>query len=159
MPEIRIRRATDGDGPAIGRLIADVFAEYPTCLFVADEFPELAAVATHYARAGGMLQVAERAGQLVGSLAITATTLPRRFELAKVYLARDVRGRGIATCLLNEALAFAREHEADTIELFTDTRFLDGHRFYERHGFSRVPGERWIATADGAWEYHYVRSL
>lgn len=159
MPDIRIRPASDHDGSAVGRLIATVFSEYPTCLFVADEFPELAAVATHYARAGGMLQVAERDGEVVGSFAIMATTRPRRFELAKVYLAQDVRGRGLAARLLNDALAFARERGADVVELFTDTRFLDGHRFYERHGFVRVAGERWIATADCAWEYHYVLTL
>ena len=53
-----IRNAVDADGDSIARLIASVFDEYDGCPFVSDDFPELAAPASHYERRSGRLLVA-----------------------------------------------------------------------------------------------------
>lgn len=156
---MRLRPATDDDGPALRAVIAGVFAEYPGCIFLDAEFPELARPATSYCDRGGCLWVADNGDAIVGSLAVEPTTRAGWFALAKVYLAKFARGRGLATGLLARAIDLAAGRGGHTLELFTDTRFRDGHRFYERNGFVRVPGERWLGTADHAWEYHYVRGL
>jgi putative acetyltransferase len=157
---LRIRAATDADGPALAWLIAQVFSEYPGCQFLIDEFPELARPASHYAAKGGRLDVVEDdGGTIVGSFATFLSGAPGTIELGKVYLAKAYRGRGIALELLTRAIAEARQRGITRIELFTDTRFFDGHRFYERHGFERRPAERYIADASDTWEYHYDLSL
>lgn len=154
-----IRLANDADGPAIARLVASVFAEYPGCLFVPEEMPEFSAVATHYQTKGGTIWVAESEARVVGSFAIMASRAPATFELSKVYLDRTARGLGIAGRLFGEALGFAKARAASRLELFTDTKFLDGHRFYERLGFRRLPGERFLGDASDTWEFHYERAV
>jgi putative acetyltransferase len=158
-PHDLIRRARDGDGPGIARLIAGVFAEYPGCLYVASEFPELAHPATHYGERSGAVWVAEEEGVIVGSFAVAATPDPAVFEISKVYLAAPVRGRGLAKALLGLALDHARAHGGRSVRLWTDTRFLDAHRFYEMNGFTRLPGIRFLGDESSSWEFPYARAL
>lgn len=158
-PDIRIRPATDADGTDLARVIAAIFADYPNCNFIPDEFPELAAPASHYADRGGRLWIAESAGETVGSFAITRTAEPGVFELFKVYLLPRSRGGGAAGAMLGEALAFASAAGGQRLRLWTDTRFAEGHRFYERNGFARVPGSRAVPDGSDTWEYAYTRAL
>lgn len=154
-----IRPATDADGPALAALIAATFAEYPGCLFVDDEFPELKAPASHYGRQGGLLLVAESDGVLVGSLAAVMTGVPGTGELFKVYARADQRGSGLAQRLYGEGESFLRERGARDIVLWSDTRFLRGHRFYEKLGFVRQPVERYLADASASWEFSFRKRL
>ena len=159
-PSPTIRPATDDDGAAIARLIAGCFAEYEGCLYLDAEFPELARPASHYAAIGGRLWAAEDAGgAVVGSLAVFATSDPTVHEIVKVYLAAPARGRGTAARMLALALDFARGAEAQAVRLWTDTRFADAHRFYERHGFERLPGTRFVGDVSSSWEFSYRKRL
>jgi putative acetyltransferase len=155
-----IRPARDSDGPAVANLIAAVFGEYEGCPFVAAEFPELAAPASHYAGRGGAMWVAEDdAGAVIGSFALFRVDRTDVFEIGKVYVARPARGTGLALRLWETALDAARARGARTLRLWTDTRFLAGHRFYEKLGFERQPVVRYLADATRAWEYCYRKSL
>ena len=157
---LTFRPAQDADGIGMSALIARIFADYENCPFVAEEFPELAAPASHYSKKGGKLWVIEDAHQsgpsaLVGSMAITPAHSKGVAELFKVYLAHSLRGTGVAAFLLNEALQWARSSGFTSTELWTDTRFLSGHRFYEKHGFVRMPGIRALHDAASTFEYGY----
>lgn len=155
-----IRPATDADGPAVARVIAACFAEYPGCFYAEAEFPELARPATAYASRGGRMWVAEAAdGTVVGSLAVFPTRDPATFEIGKVYVARAARRGGVASRMLAQALDLARAAGARRVRLFTDTRFADAHRFYERHGFRRLPGVRHVADVSQSWEFAYDLAL
>jgi putative acetyltransferase len=162
--DLRIRPATDADGDGLAALISGCFAEYEGCLFDrAAEFPELDAIATHFAERGGAIWVAEpeerRAGHIVGSIACAPTEEAGTVELFKLYVAREIRGRGLARSLLGRVIGFADERGATSVRLFTDTRFLDAHRFYERNGFVRLPGSRSLHDLSNSWEYPYRLSL
>lgn len=161
MTEILIREARDADGPALSALIAAVFAEYEGCLFLPEEFPELAAPASHYASRGGRLWVAEATGgdggRLIGSVAVAATFRPVVFELFKVYVAREARGTGLAQRLLDTALTFARERNGAAMTLWSDSRFHSGHRFYTKHGFRRLPGLRALHDVSRTLEFGFAR--
>jgi putative acetyltransferase len=154
-----LRPATDHDGPALAALIAATFAEYPGCLFLDDEFPELKAPASHYERAGGRLFVAEDGGRLVGSLAAVMTPVAGTGELFKVYAAAAARGTGLAQRLYSEGEAFLRQRGAREIVLWSDTRFARGHHFYEKLGFGREPVERYLADASASWEFFFRKRL
>ncbi|MCB4771436.1 GNAT family N-acetyltransferase [Ancylobacter sp. Lp-2] len=159
-----IRPALDSDGDAIAALIAGAFAEYEGCVFdrVA-EFPELDAIARHFAARGGTIWVAQdKAGDgaaIIGSLAATpmrAEGVPAgTLEITKVYVARAARRRGVARALMGEALALAGRLGAPELRLWTDTRFLDAHRFYESLGFERLPGARALGDLSDTSEYPY----
>lgn len=160
MTDFLIRPATDGDGDAIAALIAAAFAEYEGCVFDrAAEFPELDAIASHFAARGGAIWVAEGAGSILGSMALApagdADAPPGGLEIFKVYVARAARRRGIARALFDTALAAARAAGAPQIRLWTDTRFSDAHRFYERCGFTREGAPRECHDLSATWEYSY----
>ena len=54
-----IRPARDDDSGPLSALIAASFAEYPGCLFVAEELPELRRPASCFAAKGGLLWVVD----------------------------------------------------------------------------------------------------
>lgn len=158
--KIILRPAKDEDGDAIAEVIRWVFGQYPNCPFDrAAEFSELDAVATYLAGLGGIMWVAESDGRVVGCFGIVSTTAPGIFELYKVYLLPEARGRGIAGELLGMALDFARARGADAVRLWTDTRFLEGHIFYRRNGFEQLPITRYLADKGKSWEFAFRRSL
>lgn len=160
MSDLPIRPATDADGDGLAVLIAGCFAEYEGCLFDrAAEFPELDAIATHFRNRGGAIWVAEQDRRLVGSIACAPTEEHGTIELFKLYVAREMRGRGLARTLLGQVFGFARQRGATSVRLFTDTRFLDAHRFYERNGFERLPGSRPLHDLSNSWEYPYRLTL
>ncbi len=156
---IVLRPARDDDGDAVGRVIASVFADYPNCPFVPEEFPNLGQLASSFESRGGLFLVAEDAGVVVGSFGIAPTHRPGVFELHKVYLAKANRGLGIARALFDRALTFAIEKGAHTIILWTDTRFVEGHRFYEKAGFVRQPGLRALHDVAQSLEFYYRLDL
>lgn len=153
-----LRPAVDADGPRLRALIAPIFAEYENCLFLDEEFPELAAPASHYASKGGALYVAEAGGQVIGSLAAVMAG-PGTGELFKVYAAPAARGTGLALRLYETGERFIREKGGREIILWSDTRFQRGHAFYEKLGFVREPVTRYLADASASWEFFYRKRL
>jgi putative acetyltransferase len=156
---IVLRDGTDNDGPALARLIARCFADYPGCLFDRAEFPELDRPASHYAAIPGRLIVATRDGTIVGSLAVFGCQEPDVAELAKVYVEPSLHGSGLAGRLF----AAGRDHAVTTgareIRLWTDTRFVRGHGFYRKLGFVQMPGTRYLHDGSGSWEFPFRLGL
>lgn len=150
-----IREGRDSDGQGIAALIAAVFEEYEGCPFVPAEFPELAAPASHFAGRGGALWVCETAGAIVGSFALSRVSA-ETFEIHKVYLATGRRGTGLARAMFDAAAGFAAAAGGRRFRLWTDTRFVAGHRFYEKQGFTRLPVVRYLADAGNTWEFAYT---
>ncbi len=158
LPPIRLAR--DEDSEALAALIAASFAEYPNCHFVWDEFPELRQPATHFAAKAGRLWVAEApGGAIAASLGVAPVPEQRAVEITKVYAAPAFRGTGLAQALFGEALRFAEQGGFRELMLWSDTRFARGHRFYEKLGFARWPGERYLADVSETWEYHFRRPV
>lgn len=155
-----LRAATDADGEPLARLIAACFADYPGCRFHWPEFPELRRPATHYAGKGGVLRVVDgQHAAIVGSIAATPVREQDAVEISKVYLAAGLRGSGLAQRLFAEALGFAQALGAAELMLWSDTRFARAHRFYERLGFRRWPGERHLGDVSASVEWHFRRPL
>jgi len=151
------RPAVDADGDALARLIAACFAEYPGCRFDrAREFPELDAIARHFAAIDGSLWVADGADGLAGSLGARPLE-PGTVELVKVYVDARWRGSGLASRLLAQGLAFARARGAVTVELWSDTRFTRAHAFYRKHGFRSTGEARFVGDLSASWEARFVR--
>jgi GNAT superfamily N-acetyltransferase len=153
-----LRPGRDDDATAFIDLIAAAWAEYPGAQMDVDgENPELRALATHFAQAGGALWAAEDAGRLLGMVA----TRPhgRSWELCRMYVAPDQRGTGLAATLLRKAEDHARNHGAIRMELWSDTLFDRAHRFYERNAYIRAGGIRPLADAAGTLEFGYAKPL
>lgn len=157
---LAIRPARDSDSEPLAALIAASFAEHPNCLFEWSEFPELRRPASHFATKGGRLWVVDAPeGGIAASLGATPVPEQNAVEITKVYAAPAFRGSGLAQALFAEALAFAEQGGFGAMMLWSDTRFARGHRFYEKLGFRRWPGERYLADVSATWEYHFRLDL
>ena len=153
-----IRAARDEDSAGLIALIAGVYADYPGCVLDVDsEEPELRAPAAHAVSAGGAWWVAIRGDAVVGSIALRPAGVDA--ELKKLYVARSERGRGLGAALVATAEREAAARGAARILLWTDTRFTDAHRLYERLGYARQPGTRALDDRSASVEFHFVKPL
>lgn len=84
--------------------------------------------------------VAEAAGRLVGCYQLTfirglSHSGGVRAQIESVRIASDLRGGGMGSALMRDAIARARARGAFLVQLTTDTRREHTRRFYERLGF------------------------
>jgi putative acetyltransferase len=157
---LTIRHARDDDAWDLIGLIAACWAEYPGCILdVHGEEPWLLAPASAYAAQGGRLWVAELAGRVVASVALRPAAEPDGVALKSLYVARAARRRGLGDRLAALVEGEARERGASFVELWTDTRFLDAHRLYERRGYVRDPHTRERHDLSRSVEYYYRKQL
>ena len=159
------RPARDDDAASLIALIGGVYAEYPGCVLdVEREEPDLLEIASAYARKGGAFWVTVSAATegvigCVGWAPSTASCLSGWVELRKLYVARSHRRRGVAASLCERVEAAARARAAGGVELWSDTRFLDAHRFYAGRGYEQQPGSRQLFDRSQSSEYQVRKPL
>ena len=159
-PEPTIRPARDADEDGLIALIGGCFAEYPGCVLDVDgEIPELRAIATYFARRDGRFWVAESEGSVTGCIGVAPAPDPTGVELLKLYVDSAMRGRGLGGRLVGVVEEEAAQRGARFIELWTDTRFENAHRLYERLGYGRLPETRDLHDLSDTTEYHYRKRL
>lgn len=140
MNEIHIRRARAADVEPIVALLADdelgITRESPTDLALYHRaYAELAADPNQ------TLAVADNGERVVGTLQLTiipglVRSGARRGQIEAVRVHESERGRGLGGTLIEWAVAEARSRGCALVQLTSDTRRVDAHRFYERLGFS-----------------------
>lgn len=87
-----------------------------------------------------LLAVADREGETIGCLQLTFIPgLSRRGmwrgQIEAVRVAASVRGTGVGHAMLQWAIDRCRERGCGLVQLTTDKRRADAHRFYEDIGF------------------------
>lgn len=135
-----IRRATADDLDAIVAMLAD---DPLGATREAPHQPELyrAAFAAIAADQNQLLAVAERAGEVIGTLQLTflpglARQGAWRGQIEAVRVAARARGSGLGGILLDWAIGQCRARGCALVQLTSDRARPDAHRFYERHGFA-----------------------
>ncbi|MBX6387470.1 MAG: GNAT family N-acetyltransferase [Frankia sp.] len=178
-----LRRVRDDDGPELERLIGGIWAEYPGCVLDVDaEEPWMRAPASAYdgdaggrgyrgamwvvdaagagvGADGGADGGAGPAGRLVACVAVRETAEPRRVELKSLYVAAAARRRGLGAALVWRVEREARRRGARFVDLWTDTRFTDAHRLYERLGYAATGQTRDLHDLSNTTEYYYSKEL
>jgi GNAT superfamily N-acetyltransferase len=141
MDELIIRRATREDVAEIVRLLADDELgrtreryEKPLPGLYYDAFDEIDRDPNNE------LVVGEVDGEVVATLQLTvipylARTGSRRALVEAVRVDSRVRGRRLGERLIEWAIGRARERGCTILQLTTDKRRADAHRFYARLGF------------------------
>lgn len=86
------------------------------------------------------LMVVEEGGAIIGTFHMTFITYLAGggrpdLQIEAIHVAAAYRGRGIGTRMLEWAIAKARAKNCRRVQLTTDKRRRDAHRFYERLGF------------------------
>ena len=154
-----IRPVRDSDADGLIRLIDVCWSAYEGCILDVDaEEPQLRALRSHFDALGGEYWVAEGAGGLVaagGGWAPAAD--PAGAELHKLYVLAELRRQGIARRLVAMAEAAARSRGSRFMELWSDTRFLEAHAFYEALGYRRTGRTRDLNDLSNTVEFHFVK--
>ena len=88
---------------------------------------------------GGDIWLAEENGVIIGSIALMLTE--EGFELAKLTVAPEYRGRGISKILIETCIAHARERGVTRLILFSNHQLVTAIKLYERFGFRHIQVE------------------
>ncbi|MBR0663678.1 GNAT family N-acetyltransferase [Roseomonas hellenica] len=155
---IALRPGRDADADGFIALIDACWAEYPGCVLDVDgELPELRALASWFAEAGGVLWAAEGDGRIIGMVGTRPLREDAAWEICRMYVANAARGSGLAQTLLDTAEAHARTAGAERMVLWTDTRFARAHGFYEKRGYVRQGSIRILDDVSKSLEFRYAK--
>ena len=99
---------------------------------------------------GGFIWMAEADGRIVGSAGLMKEH-EGVYELAKMAVTADYRGRGISKLLIETCLDKAREIGAQKLTLFSNHQLQTAIGLYEKYGF------RHVAVHDSPFETADVR--
>lgn len=139
--EVTFRRAMAADLPRIVQLLADDAIGATREQFT-DPLPAsyLEAFAEIDADPRQLLVVAEIGGQVVGTLQLSFIPYlthggSSRAQIEGVRVDGSQRGSGLGRAMILWAIERARERGCPMVQLTTDKRRTEAHRFYERLGF------------------------
>jgi GNAT superfamily N-acetyltransferase len=136
MDPVRIRPATDGDAPALSRLLTQL--GYPTD---AADIPER--IDKLHARPGTTVLVAEdRQGEVVGLVTVHLfqsihVGQPTAW-LTTLVVDETARGRGIGSALVERAEEWAIQHGARRISLTSALHRTHAHDFYRTRNYEHT---------------------
>ena len=86
---------------------------------------------------GGQVFFALEDKKAIGTVAMIKSS-DDRFELAKMTVQDDFRGKGIANMLMNECLKFAKKNKAKEIFLISNDTLRIARNLYDKYGFKEV---------------------
>jgi len=154
-----LRLMSHDDVEAMIRIVGAAFAEYPGCVLdlpgIDADLPELPA---RLRDAGGEGWVVEQEGHIVAMVG-WAPTDEGTGELKRLYIDAAARGQGLGTGLVGMVVDTVRSWGRSQVELWSDTRFTDAHRLYERLGFVRTGETRELHDPSNSTELHFIREL
>ncbi len=154
-----IRPVRDKDADGLIRLIDVCWSAYEGCVLDVDaEEPQLRAMRSHFDTLGGEYWVVEGAGGDIAAAGGWApATNPAGIELHKLYVLAELRRRGVARRLVRMAETAAGRRGSRFVELWSDTRFLEAHAFYEALGYRRTGRTRELHDLSNTTEFHFVK--
>lgn len=152
MTDLILRPAINADAAALSRLGTDSFVAKFGYLYTKRDLATFledahspASVERQIADPHLAICLAQRGGELVGYCTLSFRSgFPehaqgrRPVELKRLYTAPGETGGGIGAELMAWALATARQHGADEMQLSVWNANEGAQRFYARHGFAKV---------------------
>lgn len=87
---------------------------------------------------GGAIFLASEGNQIIGTAALMKEP-EGVFELVKMTVAPDYRGKGVSKLLIEKCLEKAKELKAKKVTLFSNHQLKAAIALYEKYGFKHVP--------------------
>jgi GNAT superfamily N-acetyltransferase len=140
-PPLDVSLATRDDLPAIlGLLADDAHASHPEAAGHGDLAPYVEAFDDIAADPRAALYVARLGGRVVGTFHLAVLRYltyqgGRVAQIESVHVASDVRRGGIGEAMMRFAIDEARRRGCHRVQLTSNKRRVDAHRFYARLGF------------------------
>jgi putative acetyltransferase len=167
---VRVRQADNRDVQAVVRVIRAVFDEFEFTWDEQEYHADLYNLDHHYTSRGWPFFVAEIDGEVVGTVAlgvfdpvpgdIGCKTLVNGVvrvggadcSLERLYVHPRARRQGVGKELLERTLDEARRQGRTLMELWSDKRFEEAHRLYQRLG-ATIVGDRICHDPDQSPEW------
>lgn len=159
------RQPVDADADALRDLIGGVYAEYPGCVLDPDGVDaDLADWASRLTTAGGTGWLVHDAAGLAACVGVAPAETPPAVdglcvELKRLYVRTDARRQGLGRALVGRVEDWASAHGAAAVVLWSDDRFTDAHRLYERCGYRDTGRRRDLHDPSDTTEIEFVRTL
>jgi len=129
-----VRSATPSDAEAIGALIVELGYEAST----GDVAARLGAIE----RAGQAVLVAEIDGEVIGCLSTSMMTVLHRpapvGRISMMVVDERFRGKGVGAQMASAAEKLLADKGCRLVEVTSNLRRVDAHRFWERNGYERT---------------------
>jgi putative acetyltransferase len=124
-----------------------------------DDLPDLLRAGSSFDAKGGAFWVVEdERGRVCACVAVDYPK-PGAGELHRLYVRPDRRGQGLGSRLVRMAEDQAREQGAREMFFWSDTRFTNAHRLYERSGYTRMAETRELGDVSRTVEYRFEKAL
>jgi putative acetyltransferase len=94
--------------------------------------------ATAIIHPGGQIFFVVDTGRVLGTCAVIPHE-PGVYEIAKMAVSPEARGKGYGDLLMNACVEFSRRAGASRVVIVSNTVLAPAIRLYEKHGFVRVP--------------------
>ncbi|WP_412535225.1 GNAT family N-acetyltransferase [Mesorhizobium sp. BAC0120] len=139
--ELLIREACEGDIDGIVECLADdTVGGHGNTTDEAARPRYLAAFARIAASPNDRLYVAELEGEVVGTFQTTLITVMNLhgrpdMTIEAVHVRAKARGKGVGAAMMRFAIEEARRAGVRLVQLTSNAKRVDAHRFYERLGF------------------------
>lgn len=143
MRTLSYRDATAADlGFIVGLIAEDAVTETPDRADEPNHPRYLAALAAIDADPNQRLLVADYEGRPAGTLQLTfipgiARLGESRCLIEAVHIAPDLRSRGLGSQMIRWAIEEARARGCGVVQLTSNKKRVDAHRFYQRLGFAQ----------------------
>ena len=141
-PDLVIRRARVEDLSSILALIGDGTPEGIPAPIIPDPLPNgyFDAFSRIDSEPNQALMVGELHGKIVGTFQLSFLTYlsgagQEDLQIESVHVAREHRGKGLGAFMMKWAIAAARQKNCRRVQLTTNKKRIDAHRFYENLGF------------------------
>jgi GNAT superfamily N-acetyltransferase len=141
-PDLVIRRARVEDLSSILSLISDGTPEGTPSTIIPDPLPNgyFEAFSRIDSEPNQALMVGELNGEVVGTFQLSFLTYlsgagREDLQIESVHVAKEHRGKGLGASMMKWAIAAARQKDCRRVQLTTNKKRIDAHRFYENLGF------------------------
>lgn len=137
-----VRTVEAKDVPAVVELVRTTLAEFGITFGVgAKTDDQLLHLPGSYESEAGRFFVAFDGDVLLGTAGVIPVE-PNVYELRKMYLRPEARGRGVGQQLFDACLSFVKAKGARQLVLDTTEQMTAAIRFYEKNGFVRDDTQR-----------------
>jgi putative acetyltransferase len=154
-----VRPARDEDAQDLFGLLALCFAEYPGCYIDPHEdLADLRAPARAFPQPGAFWVVEDGRGRVSACVAFDMPASDTA-ELNRLYVRPDARRGGLGAHLVRIVEDAGRERGGAQMVLWSDTRFTDAHRLYERLGYRPTGDARELGDISRSRELRFEKAL
>ncbi|MDQ3712474.1 MAG: GNAT family N-acetyltransferase [Acidobacteriota bacterium] len=153
---MKIRPVIKKDVPQIIKLIGEIWADYDCVLDTKREEKYLLAPDDYFHSKDGEFWVAAENNEIVATVGVLMLD-GKTAELKSLYVREDFREQKLGENLIKLAVKSASMKGRSKIILWSDTRFINAHRLYEKLGF-KLLGKRELKDANKSVELGFKRN-